>query len=182
MNRVSPAWMLVLCVVFCGCASHQATATRPASAGMVGYTPPKGGFTTQYPSAWHPGTGKDTLNLAPAKDDSGGKRRLSIDVPDIPFHLPGMMTMGAVQKGFTDDLQKRFQGLHIDSVSDQAMAGARAKRIKATGKEGGTPMVIDAVVAMNHEQVYIISSESDQAGAKAGSAAVDAIVTAWQWN
>jgi len=149
---------------------------------MVAYAPPQGGCTTQYPSVWHPVTGTDTLNLAPAQDNSGGKRRLSIDVPYIPFHFPGMMTMGRVQKGFTDDLQKRYKELHVDSINDQAMAGARAKRIKATGKEGGTPMAIDAVVAMNHEQVYIISSESDQAGVKAGSAAVDAIINAWQWK
>jgi len=149
---------------------------------MVGYSPPKGGFTTQYPSAWRATTGEDTLDLVPAQDNSGGKRSLSIDAPDIPFHVPGMITLDRVQKGFIGDLQRQYQDVHFDSAVDQAMPGAKARRIKATAKSGGTPMAVDAVIAIHHDQIYIISSECDQTDAQAGSAALEDMLTAWQWN
>ncbi len=148
--------------------------TRPSTR----YIAPKGKFQTRYPSDWISHPGEDTLDLGPANDNSGIRREVSIDVPFIPPHLPGMITLDRIQKGYMDDLRKRYTDVKLISSVDRPFPEAKARLLEATARNAK----IYTVLAMRHERVYIIASETDIAGAEAGKSVVQMILASWQWD
>jgi hypothetical protein len=185
VKRVAIFFLLTGCG---GEASRMTTNVTPTTAPAAQVTPgsdhvdyasPDGAFKTGYPVSWKTKKGDATLNLLPVNDSSGGKRLVTLDVPDIPFHLPGMVTMERVENGYQSDLKKKYPGLNITSDADETFPDAKGKRIKATAQDG---TVIETLLAVRHDHVYIIASQTDPAGAHDGQAAVNMIEKSWQWT
>lgn len=155
-----------------------APVAQAASQPAVDYVSEKGKFATRYPASWRPRIGGETLDLVPVTDDSGGHRTVSIDVPSIPPHLPGMITLERIENGYVNDLVKHFADVKVVSSTDFPMNDARATLLQATAVDAK----MYTVLAMRHERVYIIASETDVAGADAGKKAVNMILASWQWD
>jgi hypothetical protein len=145
----------------------------------VNFAPPKGVFAFKYPADWQAINGPEVLDI---QQGNFAHRLLTVDVPFIPPHLPGMITLARIEKGFWDDLRKRMASVQIISSGPQTMLESQARRLRATATQGGVPMSIDAVVAMRKERVYILSSETDTAGAADGDAALEMILASWKWT
>ncbi len=156
-------------------------ATVPADqlAHAFDFVAAKNGFALKYPAGWQAIKGPEVLDI---EQKSFAHRLLTVDVPFIPPHLPGMITLARIEKGFWDDLKKRMSNVQIISSGPQTMVESQARRLKATAMQGDVPMSIDAVVAMRKEHVYILSSETDTPGAADGDAALEMILTSWKWT
>jgi hypothetical protein len=170
------------------CAQKQ---TTPAAAPAVGtdvatYTSSSGHFALEYPSDWASKPTKEfalLLESEPTPDSA----QVSVDVPDIPPHLPGMMTMRLVVNGYVDDQRKRLSDLSVVERSDAALAGASAQRLVITGRKPnadrqGQARIVTALIAIRGEQVYILQADATPESFDAARDAMARIAQNWNWT
>src|SRR4051794_19545355 len=100
----------------CGCrgrhaAAHGDPATQKlpatASAAKAGETElfqdPQHGFAVRYPANWTLRQDPENVFTADARANDETGPELSIAVPNLPPHVPGMVPLGSVQSGYVDD-------------------------------------------------------------------------------
>lgn len=111
------------------------------------------GVRFDYPGDWQPRPSDDyVLKLV---GSSGSE--MTLDVPALPPHLPGLIPLGMVENGYLDDLKQSYPGLKIDERSDHAVPGARARLVRSTWPVGdGTDRAEVALLMVHGDHVYIL--------------------------
>jgi hypothetical protein len=142
----------------------------------------KDGVRLQYTSDWIPRPDPDyVLQLVPADGSIG--RRIILDVPDLPFHIPGMVQLGLVENGYLNDLKEKHKDLRVESSADYAIGrGAKARRVISTWTQNGSPHQNVALLIVRTDYVYILACGSDPAHLAATRADFDAVVESLQWT
>ncbi len=170
--------------------THQARAaarrSRPAelgpsvAAGTRTFADPRSGICLTYPAAWHHQPAR-TAELAVA--DPTGRLSLSLDVPAMSWHPP-FIPVGLVSSRYVDALrQDQLPDGVVRETADLKVAGATARRCTVAGHaKAGAAAVDTAVVIVHGGQVYILSCDSDAAGAAAARRVLDAAVASVQWT
>jgi len=199
MDRVARVVLVAgASLALAGCAPRKPTtqslatpASRPVTASMLpaaqcpaltDFQSTPNGLAFKYPSAWKPGSGDVLLTLVPVRDPTHGNRDISVDVPKLPPHIPGLIPIGMVESGYEDDLKKRYSDLRLKPPQPQAMPASAARRVHATGRDQSGLWAIDTVVAVHGDHVYIISAETDVPAAGEASQAVDTMMRTWKWT
>jgi hypothetical protein len=101
-------------------------------------------------------------------------------MPDLPFHIPGLIPLSAVEQGFVADVKRRYNHAIVDPPADRLIDGQTARLIRA--RQDGVPgAVVLALLCVHGDRVYVIDAETDIAGASAAQAAFDTVVDSWQW-
>ena len=60
------------------------------------------GVGLEYPPDWKPIPSSDyMLLLVPVGGSSSNERSISLDVPDLPLHVPGMIPINSVVNGYS---------------------------------------------------------------------------------
>jgi hypothetical protein len=151
-------------------------------AGGTEYRSRSGHFVLRYPSEWSSKrTQEHTLLLE--REPTAGAERITVDVPQIPPHLPGMMTMKLVVKGYLDDLKERLDDFTVVERQDDRLASAAAQRLVATGRDrAGERRTIVALVAIRKEQVYILQADATPEGVRIARDAMTSIAESWDWT
>jgi len=141
-------------------------------------------FKLQYPADWVSQTDPDyVLVLAPPGTSDGDKNnRVTVDVPDLPPHLPGMITIGKVKSGYLDDLRKRLKNMKVTEDSQQSIPKAKAERVVVTGKENGQDRTIPALLMIHSERVYIIRADTETKNAPQAKAVWEEMISTLQWT
>ena len=161
-------------------------ATQRVGGDDVEYESRTGHFSLRYPSGWSGRSTKDyTLLLERAHSEASA--RVTVDVPYIPPHLPGMMTMTLVVNGYIDDLKTRLSDFTIVQRGDDTLAGAPAQRLLMTGREQagdrpGEQRRIAALIAIHDEQVYILQADATPEQIESARLAMAGITAAWVWT
>jgi hypothetical protein len=155
--------------------------TAPAEASPVAIVSDKG-FTCRCTGHWQSRAGNATCTLVPMEDPNDGLRVITLDVPWIPVHIPGMITSARVEKGFVNDVKKKMQDVNVDSDADQAFPDSKARRVHIHARAGSQLKVIDCVMVIHHDSVYILDAETDPAGADDAHKAMELIVGSWHWT
>jgi hypothetical protein len=120
------------------------------------------GIRMEYPGDWRPIANTDyVLRVMPAAGEPGDTAELTLDVPDLPPHVPGMIPLALVEKGYLDDLKKGHPGLTVLERSEQAVPGARARLVRASwpttgAAAGGKAWAENALVMVHGDHVYIL--------------------------
>ena len=176
--------VLVTAVVAGGCGRHAAAGTgrvdpsptMPASgpavpvlaASTAASTQPTAfvstakGVRLEYPAGWKPVPSSDyILLLVPVGGSSSGDRSISLDVPDLPLHVPGMIPIGSVVDGYLDDLKKQHAGLHIEPPTSYTVPAAKARRVRSTWTANGRSFVEQAQIMVHGDRVYILRADDD---------------------
>ena len=190
--------LMSLILLFGGIAcSSTSEATTPEKSPPTATTEPsgKGGrtkiyenraahFKLQYPADWVSQTDPDyVLVLAPPGTSDGDKNnRVTVDVPDLPPHLPGMITIGKVKSGYLDDLRKRLKNMKVTEDSQQSIPKAKAERVVVTGKENGQDRTIPALLMIHSERVYIIRADTETKNAPQAKAVWEEMISTLQWT
>ena len=107
----------------------RAVATAPATAPVaetVEFRSRERKLCFRYPAAWRPAKDDTILTLVPAGETTIGTHVLVVDDEDLPPHIPGLIPMPLVAKGFVDDLRQRYKGLSVDGSWDRTLVGAKA--------------------------------------------------------
>ena len=138
------------------------------------------GIRLHYPSDWTAKPSKDDVMLLVPRDGAAG-RSITLDLPHIPMHLPGAMTLPLIQNGFVDDQRKHHSGLKVEEAKDQTIAHSKAKFVRSTWKESGKDFTDVSLLIVHDERVYILSLDSDQQGYEPARAAMDQIAGSIEW-
>src|SRR5207248_3467006 len=113
-------------------AGHPPT-TVPAEPAVTRIDSERYGIHLDWPNDWTPRQSNDfVLELVPsarAAASSGVGSTISLDVPALPPHLPGMIKIGLVANGFLDDLRKEQKSVQVVEQKDVTIPGATARRI-----------------------------------------------------
>jgi hypothetical protein len=165
-------------------ATTASTTPSTAAASSIGtFSSPKLGIRLQYPADWKPTESKDyELLLVPAKKPAAGDadRSISLDVPDLPPHIPGMIPIGLVKNGYLDDLKKQYGAIETREEA-MTVAGAEGRLLISHWKKDGRSFSDIAVVVVHANRVYILRAAGDQAGEPAIRAVFDGIAKSVQW-
>jgi hypothetical protein len=133
-----------------------------------------------YPADWIINKAQTAI-FAIAKPNSSSS--LSLDIPKLPWHLPGMITVNMVANGYVSDLKKHQ--IHDAVVKEECpltVCGASGRRITCAGHQNGNSSIDVAVVLIHADQVYILSADSDQAGYDSARKTLDAAVASLKWT
>ena len=127
------------------------------------YHCPTADIQFDYPSEWQPDAATTSLFTVTAPTTS--HCCLNLDVPTLPWHPRGMITVNMVADGYERDLKKNQ--IH-DAVQEEACSvsvpDAQAKRITTCGHENGKTLIDMAVILIHADRVYILSTDTDDQG------------------
>lgn len=171
-----------------GAAPSPASATQPttapatAQASVTWSLAGKGIAKLQYPADWQAKKNPDyELMLVPAGARSD-ERRITLDVPDLPPHLPFMLPMGRIQHDYLDDLKKAHPGLKTDAAVDGNMPDSKSQLVRSSWTQGGQEYDDVALLIIHSSAVYILDAQTDQPHLADTRAEFDAIRASLQWT
>ena len=170
-----------MCVMSVGCAVHHAPVTQPGNPTAVWYENQRASIRFCYPMSWHPVKGGATVTLVPLGESTVGSHRLTIDDPELPPHLPGFIPLGLVEAGFVADLRNRYNQLRVTSSVAYELDGVSARRLSAAGVSKNGPVVVNTVLCVRGDSVYVIDAETDAADAMRTREAFDMVVESLRW-
>lgn len=159
------------------------TAPTTVASSIGAFSSPNLGIRLEYPADWKPTESKDyELLLVPAKKPAAGQpeRWISLDVPDLPPHIPGMIPLGLVKNGYLDDLKKQAGAIETREEA-MTVAGAEGRLLISHWKKDGQSFSDIAVVLVHANRVYILRAAGDAAGEPAIRAVFDGIARSVQW-
>ncbi len=107
---------------------------------------------------------------------------MSLDVPVLPPHIPGLIPILGVENGFVDDVKKRVMDANVTYLPDPTVADASQKRVKITGQMKGSPSITEAALFVHGDRVYILSIDCDPEVYPVARTALDTAVNSLQWE
>jgi hypothetical protein len=138
-------------------ATSTSTAPAPAPApAQLGFAGP--GVRLSYPGGWVAVPSDDfVLRLVPAgAGNDAAAPSVSLDVPKLPPHIPGLIPLGRVVRGYIDDLKEKHRGVTVADPADTTVAGAKARLVRASWDEpDGASYLEVAVLTVHGDRVYI---------------------------
>jgi hypothetical protein len=182
-----------------GCSHRQsgavtASVSKPAPLAAVAPAPSPAqartfcgsGFQFDYPSDWQPTRGQTAVFAitAPMNPPAATtKPSLCLDVPKLPWHLPGMITAGMVASGYVSDLKKnQIPDAVLMEETPITVDGESAKRVTCTGHVAGKTSTDVAIILVHSDRVYILSADSDDPGCGCARKTLDEAATTWKWT
>jgi hypothetical protein len=139
------------------------------------------GVKIKYPADWKPKRSPDyelmLLHAGATKED-----RITVDIPDLPPHLPFMIRMSRIEHDYFEDLKKEHPDLQQKKASDISLPDAQARLVESTwhaNKQAYDDVVLLVIHASN---VYIFDAQADDADLTATRAAFDSIKASIQWT
>lgn len=140
------------------------------------------GIKLKYPADWQSKKNPDyELMLLPAgasKED----RRITVDIPDLPPHLPFMIQMGRVEHDYVQDLKKDHPDLQVQDSVKVNLPDSTAKLVRSLWHQNGTTYHDMALLVIHASAVYILDAETNEGQLAATSGAFDSIRASIQWT
>ena len=162
-----------------------AGAARPASAPTsrpATVTWEHKGVRLEYPSDWRPKSSADYELMLLPDTGKAADRKITFDIPDLPPHLPFMIQIEQVEKGYIEDLKKAHPGLHVDGVSDASRPGSPAKLVRSKWHEDKTTFDDTALLIVHASAVYILDAQGEDSHQAQTLSAFDVIRASIQWS
>ncbi len=181
---VDPAGLRASIPVTTGAPLHStmaAATSEPAPSGGK-YSNEKLGIALEWPTGWVKKDSNDyELLLVPSGNADGAPAELTLDVPDLPGHVLGMIPIGMVKNGYVDDLKKAHGQIQIKEETP-SIDGAKARKIRVTWKQDGKEYVDSALLLVHRDRVYILRVTSLVEDEPKLKAAYDALVKSLKWT
>lgn len=163
--------LAILAAAAIGCAAVTGSAKAPTSAPATApatapsaqsFQDPGGLVRVQYPGEWKPQRDPDY-----ALELTAGPETFTLDIPDLPPHIPGMIPLSLVVNGYIDDLKKSHPGVKTDEETSPAISKARARRLHSawSEKNGLEAEVTTLIVHGDHVFIFRIVCPADQLAA-----------------
>jgi hypothetical protein len=160
--------------------SPQRPATIPGAGAVTSIDSEQYGIHLNWPPEWSPRQSKDYVLELVSNDAAGAT--ISLDVPSLPPHLPGMIKMNLVANGFLDDLKKEQPSLQVTEQKDVSMPNTAARRIVTTWRsKDGSEYRQDALLMVHADRVYIIRGAAPMKSADKTRAACEHVVSSLKW-
>jgi hypothetical protein len=112
-----------------------------------------------------------------------GHATLCLDIPKLPWHMAGLLSVNMVASGYISDLKKhQIQDAVVKEQCPITAGGCTGQRITCCGHTNGNPSMDIAVILIHADQVFILSADSDDAGFETASKTLDAAVASLKWT
>ena len=162
--------------------ADNASATRPTTVAAVRpFADAVSGVAFDLPATWSIGPTSGTTKLRAT--DPTGSSVLTLDVPSLPFHIPGMIPLGLVVSGYVDDEKKQLAGVTASPPAAVSVTDAKARRSTLTGTDAaGRTVIDDAFLVVHGDAVFVLSVDSSPAARPAARAALEAAVASIRWT
>ena len=148
-------------------------ATQPST---TSFTDPNSILQVSYPSDWKVKKDPDYVLWI-----ESGDRVFTIDVPDLPPHIPGMIPLNLVVSGFIDDVKKQHPDVRTVENAPAVVKNAKGRQIRMTWSKDKTMYSESALLVIHADHVFILrllTPADDYAASKPVS---DAIVASTHW-
>lgn len=157
-------------------------ADPPATKPTV-FARPKLEIQLAYPPGWEARANKDyELFLKPARSGGGGDTLMSLDVPELPFHVPGMIPIGSVRSGYLDDLKKQVGAMTTEDLPAPNLGASSARMVRSRWKTPSGEGVEETALLMVHaDRVYLLRERASDGHAEETRAAFDEVVRSVRW-
>ena len=207
MRRAIPTVAILLALGLVGGCSRRRPPARPAPSSATAPAPtqpsaggtfarPDLGVRLDWPAGWAERHSQDfVLLLVRAPGGGGGgdggasgagtsifNASISLDVPRLPPHIPGLIPIGSVRGGYLDDLRKSVGRIRpAELVPPQV--GAAARFVRSTwSDDAGREWQETALLMVHGDRVYILRGRSIRADEEDTRAAFDEIVRSLKWT
>ena len=162
-------------------ANIPSTETGQAAASNNPATFKSKGVQITYPGDWQPKKNPDFELMLIARGSTGDEPRITLDVPDLPPHLPFMIQMSRIEHDYLDDLKKSHSDLKMDEDSDVSSKVTIAKLVRSHWMEQ-SKQHDDVVLLMIHASaVYILDLRTDEPRMKTTRSVFDSMRQSIQW-
>lgn len=139
------------------------------------------GVKLRYPADWRPRKNPDyELMLLPAGTSQSG-RRITLDVPDLPPHLPFMIQMKRIEHDYLEDLKKEHPDLHVEESREIKLPDAIAKLVRSSWRRDKVAYDDVALLMIHASAVYILDAQTDDPKLATTRAAFDSIESSIEW-
>ena len=169
-----------------GCHKHSTRATtqqlpKDETTARV-YENHDAGVHLEFPSSWQTHRSADYVwAISPVSTGEAGAPEISLDVPSVPPHLPGMITLSAVKRGYLDDLRKQMKDLTVFADTDYTLPQSKARWVEASGHDAGRARKVGALLFIHAERVYILRADSSSDQYDKTKAVLDQIIASLRW-
>jgi hypothetical protein len=147
------------------------------------FTYPPAGIELTWPDGWKQ-TKKEGFEwtIIPANDNGGPERWISLDVPTLPLHPPGMIPIGRVESGYLDDLKKDCGNLDVKELTPPKIPNAKIRFVRAGFQKDGKGMQQTALLMVHDDHVYIVRCRCDVDHEQPTRETYDAVVSSITWK
>ena len=111
----------------------------------------------------------------------GDEPRITLDVPDLPPHLPFMIQMSRIEHDYMDDLKKNHTDLKVDENSDASSRQAISKLIRSHWMQEKTQHDDVALLMIHASGVYILDLRTADPQLNTARGTFDSIRQSIQW-
>lgn len=133
-----------------------------------------------YPAGWVAKKNPDYVWMAVPTTGSPAADALSLEVPPLPMHVPGMIPIGLVRNGYVDDL-KTGKTSFTTKDSTPTIPSAKARLVQSTWTEQGQPKFETALLLVHGDRVYIVRANGLSADETRVAAAFDEVSRSLKW-
>lgn len=175
----------LLVATMIGCAAKRAPAPPH---GNIPESPelfelPQPGFAVTIPAGWERRATADyVLEIFLAGEHAKTAPRISIDVPHLPPHLPGMIRMSLVRNGFLDDLRRQFPGVRVVDEQAVSIPDSQVRRIDTEWTLEGAAVQQRAVLIIRGGHVYIVRGTARQVDSPQMREAFEELMNSLHWT
>ena len=121
------------------------------------FTHAPSGITLSWPEGWKQQPSDDYVwAIVPANSMAGSERWISLDVPDLPWHPPGMIPIGSVESGYLDDLRGKFGKIETKELTPPPISDAKLRMVSVGWQQDGKSMREAALLIVHNDHVYIL--------------------------
>jgi hypothetical protein len=142
---------------------------------------PDVGVRLDWPAGWVQRPSDDFV-LFLARQGGDGSSTVSLDVPDLPPHIPGMIPVGSVRGGYLDDLRKAAGTIKTSDLSPPTVPGASERFVRSTWTDAAGEWQETALLLVHADRVYILRARSKTSDEQATRAAFDEVLKSLQWT
>jgi hypothetical protein len=189
MNRMLAGFCSVcLSLAVGGCPPRPAPAPHPmasppATQSSNQYDNPQAGLKLTEPAGYSvkPSADYDLL-LVPPNAPATPVDFLSLEIPDLPVHIPGFIPLNMVVSGYIDDMKKSHPNLTVDQNQPYSIPDAKASMVQSHWPDGKTTDSQSAILIVHGDHVFILRANADAAGRAQTLKDYDAFIKSLQWK
>lgn len=169
--------------VHAGNVSSQNCAAPPASApATVLWDKTDKGIKLRYPADWQARKNPDYELMLLPPGESNGDRRITVDIPDLPPHLPFMIQMSRVEHDYVQDLRKEHPDLKVQQSVGGGVSDSTSKLVRSIWHQNGMTYHDTVLLIIHASAVYILDAQTNEAQLEPTRAAFDSIRGSIVWT
>lgn len=140
------------------------------------------GLTMRYPTEWVRRTSKEYALWITSENSASPGMTISLEVPELPPHLPGWIPIGLVQKGYLDDMRESHPEVKVATLSTESVDGATARFLRSDWGAGNETQTEFAWLLVHADHVLILRGISSAGQAENVRRQLEEMVRTIRWS